>query len=143
MIDKKSIKSIIKSKIRLFTTGDDSMAYLKAYRTGQYLLKIEGDCIREYNGSIKYRIRDNYVIEYLTGRVLYTIDGNYIKNYHTGRYLLTISSNVIRDYLTGRTLATFDDTTFKDYMSGMYQYKIEGFLSRREIYALIAILYAV
>ena len=41
----------------------------------------------------------------------------------------------------GRIIAKFDTNYIKDF-SGMIQYKIDGFLSRRELMALLAIIYA-
>ena len=41
----------------------------------------------------------------------------------------------------GRIIAKFDTDYIKDF-SGMIRYKIDGFLSRRQMLALIAILYA-
>ena len=42
----------------------------------------------------------------------------------------------------GKTLARFDNSCIKDYY-GSIQYRIDGFLSRRELMAILAILYSV
>ena len=49
------------------------------------------------------------------------------------------SNNRICDFY-GRTIATFDSQNFKEF-NGMIKYKIDGSLTRREILALIAVIY--
>lgn len=57
----------------------------------------------------------------------------YLKDYTTGRYILSITNDSIKDYRTGMTLASYDNTYIKDYRNGGCLYRIDGFLSRREI----------
>ena len=57
----------------------------------------------------------------------------YLKDYTTGRHILSITNDSIKDYRTGMTLASYDNTYIKDYRTGRCLYRIDGFLSRREI----------
>jgi hypothetical protein len=57
--------------------------------------------------------------------------------------LLTISSSQVKDYCSGRIVAQYDTSIIKDYRTGRMLYKIDGFLSGREIASLLAILFAV
>jgi hypothetical protein len=56
---------------------------------------------------------------------------------------LTITNDLVKDYRTGMIIASYDNNYIKDYRTGRYLYKLEGFLSRREITALLAIIFAV
>ena len=38
------------------------MGYLKSFSSGQIVLKIEDNYIKEYSGMIKYRITENKVL---------------------------------------------------------------------------------
>lgn len=114
------------------------MAYLKKF-SGQILLRIENNQIKDFStGFIKYQIRDNKITDF-GGKILYTMDGDYIKDFG-GRILLNITRNQVKEF-SGRIIANFDSTNIKDFSSGMIEYKIDGFLSRREMLALLAIIY--
>ena len=115
------------------------MAYLKTFG-GQILLRIENYQIKDFStGQIKYQIRDNKVTDF-SGRILYTLDGDYVKEF-SGRILLNITRDQVKEF-NGRIIAKFDSSYIKNISTGMIEYKIDGFLSRREMLALLAIIYA-
>ena len=115
------------------------MAYLK---NASYLnmLKIEGGKISDYPScQIKYYIRDNRLTDF-SGRTLCIFDGERIKDFG-GRILLTVTTDTVRNY-GGQIIAKFDTTTIKDF-GGIIKYRIDGFVSRSELMAIIALIYAV
>ena len=115
------------------------MAYLKNF-SGQSLLKIEGGRIKECSsGMTKYIINGNRLTDF-SGRTLCTFDGERIKDF-SGRTLLTVSTDTVRNF-SGQTIARFDTSSIKNF-SGQTQYRLDGFLSRSEMMALIAIIYAI
>ena len=115
------------------------MAYLKNF-AGQNLLRIEGGRIKEYSsGMTKYVINGNRLTDF-AGRTLCTFDGERIKDFG-GRTLLTVSTDTVRNF-SGQTIARFDTNSIKNF-GGQTQYRIDGFLSRSEMMALIAIIYAI
>ena len=119
--------------------GDITMAYLKNF-VGQNLLRIEGGRIKEYSsGMTKYIINGNRLTDF-AGRTLCTFDGERIKDFG-GRTLLTVSTDTVRNF-SGQTIARFDTNSIKNF-GGQTQYRIDGFLSRSEMMALIAIIYAI
>ena len=67
------------------------MGYIKSYSSGRILFKIDGDYIKDFGGMIKYKIKDNKILEYPSNEILYVIDGNYIKSF-SNRILLNITS---------------------------------------------------
>lgn len=64
----------------------------------------------------------------------------YLKTF-SGSILLSIDDDKIKEY-GGRIIATYDQNYIKDF-GWQIRYRIDGFISRREIMALIAVLYAV
>ena len=54
--------------------------------------------------------------------------------------MIYITQNQVKEF-GGRIIATFDSTYIKSF-GGMIQYKIDGFLTRREMMALLALIYA-
>ena len=103
-----------------------------------YSKNIDGDYIKEYSGKILYKINDDKITD-MCGRILYKIDGNYVKEY-SGRILLNITTDQVKT-ITGQIIARYDSTYIKSY-SGMIQYRIDGFLSRRQVMAILTLLYA-
>ena len=67
----------------------------------------------------------------------------YLKDYQTGRYLLTVDGDYIKEYQTGKYRYKISGDKIVEYQSGRYLYKFDGFLSHKEIVALLAILFAV
>ena len=119
--------------------GEITMAYLKNF-VGQNLLRIEGGRIKEYSsGMTKYVLNGNRLTDF-AGRTLCTFDGERIKDFG-GRTLLTVSTDTVRNF-SGQTIARFDTNSIKNF-GGQTQYRIDGFLSRSEMMALIAIIYAI
>ena len=115
------------------------MAYLKTF-SGSILLRIENDQIKDFSsGMIKYKVNGNRITDFY-GRILFLLDGENVKDF-SGRILLKITYKEVKDFY-GRIIATFDSSNIKDFSSGQIQYKIDGFLSRRELMALLAIMYA-
>ena len=99
------------------------MAYIKnsSYHN---LLKIENGQIKDYSsGQIKYFIRGDRLTDF------------------GGRILLNVTTDTVKTF-GGQIIAKFDSSTIKNF-SGMIQYRIDGFLSRSEMMALIAIIYAI
>lgn len=114
------------------------MAYLRTF-TGEYLLRIENDYIKDYSsGMIKYRINGDRVCDY-GGRTLFQLDGDKIKDY-LGRILLYVDYQRIKQF-GGHIIATYDNNYIKEF-SGKIIYKFDGFLSKREVMALMAIIFA-
>ena len=70
---------------------------------------------------------------------MFVLDGDKVKDFY-GRVLLNITYDSVKEF-GGRIIAKFDTNYIKDF-SGMIQYKIDGFLSRRELMALLAVIYA-
>lgn len=114
-----------------------TMAYLKRYG-GQIILEINNSCIREWAGLIKYKIDGNRVCDFY-GRCLYEIDGDRIKEW-AGFYVLEVKGNNIKRY-GGQIIAQIDGNKIKEW-AGLYIYEISGFVSHKELMALIAILFA-
>ena len=115
------------------------MAYIKN-SSYQNLLKIENGQIKDYSsGQIKYFIRGDRLTDF-GGRTLCTFDGERIKDFG-GRILLNVTTDTVKTY-GGQIIAKFDSSTIKNF-GGMIQYRIDGFLSRSEMLALIAIIYAI
>ena len=115
------------------------MGYIKSYSSGRILFKIDGDYIKDFGGMIKYKIKDNKILEYPSNEILYVIDGNYIKSF-SNRILLNITSNQIKEY-SGKILANYDSSLIKDYPSMVIKYKLDGSFSKKELMALFAVLY--
>ena len=115
------------------------MAYIKN-SSYQNLLKIEDGKIKDYSsGQTKYVVYTNRLTDFY-GRILCTFDGDRIKDF-SGRTLLTVSTDTVRTF-SGQTIAKFDTNSIKNFY-GQLQYRIDGFLCRSELLALIAILYAI
>ena len=55
------------------------------------------------------------------------------------KYKRKINGNRIQEF-SGRTIARFDTSYIHDF-SGAIQYKLDGFFSRRELMAILAIIY--
>ena len=55
--------------------------------------------------------------------------------------MLNVTTNQIKEF-GGTIIGSFDTNYIKDFPSGLIKYRIDGFLSRRELMALIAIMYA-
>ena len=115
------------------------MAYLKNF-SYQTLLKIGDSKIQDYpSGQTQYSIRGNRLTDF-GGRTLCTFDGDRIKDFG-GRTLLTVSTDTVRNF-GGQTIAKFDTTSIKNF-GGQTQYRIDGFVSRSEMMAIVAIIYAI
>ena len=67
------------------------------------------------------------------------IDDSCIKDYYN-KTVFRISNGRLQDYY-GKVVATFDSSSIKDYY-GRTVYRIEGFISRNELYALLAVLFS-
>ena len=70
---------------------------------------------------------------------MYVLEGERVKDFF-GRILLNITYNQVKEF-GGRIIATFDNTYIKSF-GGMIQYKIDGFLTRREMMAILTLIYA-
>ena len=66
------------------------------------------------------------------------IENDYIKEF-SGVIRYKINGNRIQEF-SGRTIARFDTSYIHDF-SGAIQYKLDGFFSRRELMAILAIIY--
>lgn len=67
------------------------------------------------------------------------IENDYIKEF-CGVIRYKINGNRIQEF-NGRMIARFDTSYIHDF-SGAIQYKLDGFFSRRELMAILAIIYA-
>jgi hypothetical protein len=115
------------------------MAYLQNF-SGLNLLRIENSKIMDYpSGQIRYCIRGNQITDF-GGRILCTFDGDKIKDFG-GRILLYVTTDEVKNF-GGQIIARFDTSYIKNF-GGQIQYRINGFVSRSEMMALIAIIYAI
>ena len=87
----------------------------------------------------KYKINGNKVTDFY-GRTLFVLEGEKVKDFY-GRVVLNISYDQVKDFY-GKTIARFDTSYIKNFY-GSIEYRLDGFFSRREIMAILAVLYAV
>ena len=103
--------------------NDKKMIDKKALRlASRKLYQFDNSRVKRYCGNYLYEFDNSRIKEYC-GRYLLEFDGRYIKEY-CGRYLYEVVDNKIKRYC------------------GEYLYEIEGFISRSELMALIAVMFA-
>ena len=82
--------------------------------------------------------KSDYIKEF-SGKILYKLDGNYVKEF-SGKILLNITYDQVKTF-SGQIIAKFDTTYIKSF-TGQIQYKLDGFLTRKQLMAILTLLYA-
>ena len=69
------------------------------HRTGNKLLDIDGNCIKDHRtGSKLLDIDGNYIRDHRTGSKLFDIDGTYVKDHRTGKRLYDFNGYTLLSY---------------------------------------------
>ena len=114
------------------------MARIKRF-SGQYFYEVVDGKFREYgHGLWQYELYGNYLRKY-GGLNMYVIDGDKVKEY-SGLYILQFDGRLLRRY-GGQYIAEVQDNKIRRW-GGLWEYVIDGFITHKELMALLTLLYA-